>query len=80
MGMPFELNTMIVTKGREKRETENIFSLIKDGYRLYPVEIPVDVRKTIQGESIGMAEIKKVEWENGSTTITYRLMSLNSTN
>lgn len=31
MGMPMELNTMIVTKGREEREEENIFRLKKKG-------------------------------------------------
>ncbi|WP_110927320.1 DUF2584 domain-containing protein [Bacillus massiliglaciei] len=80
MGMPMELNTMIVTKGKEVREEENIFRLTKEGYRLYPIDIPVDVRKTIQSDSSGTAVICKVEWEAGQTMITYRLVSLNSTN
>jgi hypothetical protein len=80
MGMPLELNTMIVTKGREKRVEENVFLLEKEGYRLYPIEIPIDVRKTIDSDSSGTALIKKVELQNNSTTITYQLISLNSTN
>ncbi|MFB7638340.1 DUF2584 domain-containing protein [Peribacillus butanolivorans] len=80
MGMPMELNTMIVTKGKEIRERENIFSLTKAGYRLYPIDIPIDVRKTIQSDSSGTAVIQKVEWTNEETTITYQLLSLNSTN
>ena len=80
MGMPLELNTMIVTKGREKRVEENVFLLEKEGYRLYPIEIPIDVRKTIDSDSSGTALIKKVEWQRNSTTITYQLISLNSTN
>jgi hypothetical protein len=80
MGMPLELNTMIVTKGREQRIEENLFSLEKEGYRLYPIEIPIDVRKTIDSESSGTALIKKVEWQRNTTTITYQLVSLNSTN
>ncbi|WHY76538.1 DUF2584 domain-containing protein [Neobacillus sp. WH10] len=80
MGMPLELNTMIVTKGREKRIEENLFVLEKEGYRLYPIEIPIDVRKTKDSDSSGIAEIKKVEWENSVTTLTYQLISLNSTN
>ena len=80
MGMPLELNTMIVTKGREKRVEENVFTLEKEGYRLYPLEIPIDVRKTMDSESSGTALIKKVELQNNSTTITYQLISLNSTN
>ena len=80
MGMPLELNTMIVTKGREIRVEENVFTLEKEGYRLYPLEIPIDVRKTIDSDSSGTALIKKVELQNNSTTITYQLISLNSTN
>ncbi|MEH6906436.1 MULTISPECIES: DUF2584 domain-containing protein [Neobacillus] len=80
MGMPLELNTMIVTKGREKRVEENVFLLEKEGYRLYPIEIPIDVRKTMDSDSSGTALIKKVELQNNRTTITYQLVSLNSTN
>jgi len=80
MGMPLELNTLIVTKGREIRVEENVFTLEKEGYRLYPLEIPIDVRKTMDSESSGTALIKKVELQNNSTTITYQLISLNSTN
>lgn len=80
MGMPFELNTMIVTKGNEIRQEENIFHLTKQGYRLYPIDIPIEVKKTIESESSGTAVIKKVEWTNEQTVITYRLVSLNSTN
>ncbi|MFL6560579.1 MAG: DUF2584 domain-containing protein [Bacillus sp. (in: firmicutes)] len=80
MGMPLELNTMIVTKSREKRVDENVFLLEKEGYRLYPIEIPIDVRKTIDSDSSGTAVIKKVEWQNNNTTLTYQLISLNTTN
>ena len=80
VGMPMELNTLIVTKGNEKRVDDNLFILKKDGYRLYPIEIPIDIRKTLDGESKGTALIKKVEWEKSYTTITYELISLNSSN
>lgn len=80
MGMPLELNTMIVTKGREERVDKNLFLLEKEGYRLYPIEIPIEVKKTMDSDSNGLALIKKVEWEKGRTTITYQLISLNSTN
>lgn len=80
MGVPFELNTMIVTKGKEIREEENIFTLKKKGYRLYPIDIPLDVRQNKESESNGTAIIHKVEWENGNTLVTYRLISLKSTN
>jgi hypothetical protein len=78
--MPLELNTMIVTKGNEKRMGENDFVLEKKDYRLYPLEIPIEVKKTIDSETTAMALIKKLEWENNMTTITYQLISLHSTN
>lgn len=80
MGMPLELNTMIVTKGRETRIEENLFVLEKEGYRLYPIDIPIDVRKTIESDTSGTAVIKKVEWQENRTWLTYQLISLNSTN
>ena len=80
MGMPLELNTMIVTKGNEKRIGENDFVLEKKDYRLYPLEVPIEVKKTIESEPTAMALIKKLEWENNITTITYQLISLHSTN
>lgn len=80
MGMPLELNTMIVTKGREMRLDENNFSLVKEGYRLYPLDIPLEVKKTIEGDLNGTGIIRKVEMANNQTTITYQLIALKSTN
>jgi len=80
MGMPFELNTMIVTKGNEKRIGENTFQLVKNGYRLYPIDIPLEVRRTIESDIIGTGIIKKIDWSNNKTMLTYNLISLNSTN
>lgn len=80
MGMPLELNTLIVTKGSETRIKDNYFTLTKEGYRLYPIDIPLEVRKTLDTDINGHAMIKKVEWENSQTIITYQLISLHSTN
>ncbi|MCM3322955.1 DUF2584 domain-containing protein [Cytobacillus kochii] len=80
MGMPLELNTMIVTKGREERLNENLFTLTKEGYRLYPLNIPIEVKKTRDGEISGMGSIQKLEMENDCTKIFYQLISLKTTN
>ncbi|MDQ0231139.1 DUF2584 domain-containing protein [Metabacillus malikii] len=80
MGMPVEFNTMIVTKGNEKRIEENVFELTKEGFRIYPIEIPLEVRKTIHGELIGEAVVEKLELQRNQTTILYRLIALNTTN
>ena len=78
--MPLEMNTMIVTKGNENRKEENEFELVKEGYRLYPINIPIEVKKTMQSEVNGMAKIIKLTWENDHTILTYKLFALNSTN
>ncbi|MGQ4668858.1 DUF2584 domain-containing protein [Metabacillus halosaccharovorans] len=80
MGMPVEFNTMIVTKGRETRIDENTFELLKEGYRIYPIDIPLEVRKTKSGEMTGQAIVQKLELSNTNTILTYRLINLNSTN
>ncbi len=80
MGMPVEFNTMIVTKGNEKRLEENLFVLTKDGYRIYPIDIPIEVRKTKHGEISGEGIVEKLELHNNQTIVTYRLVALNSTN
>jgi hypothetical protein len=80
MGMPLELNTMVVTKGNEQRIDENTFTLTKKDYRLYPLEIPIEVKETRDSETAELAVIKKLEWENEKTTITYQLISLNTAN
>ncbi|RDI44356.1 DUF2584 domain-containing protein [Falsibacillus pallidus] len=80
MGMPLEFNTMIVTKGNEKRLEENMFSLVKDGYRIYPLDIPIEVKRTKDGESTGIAVIQKLEMQDDKTMIVYQLISLYTTN
>lgn len=81
MGMPLELNTMIVTKGKEKRlDKSNDFTLTKSGYRIYPLNIPISVQKSKHGELIGTGIVKKVTWEDDKTVLTYELTSLHSTN
>jgi hypothetical protein len=80
MGMPLEVCTMIVTKGKEKRVDGNTFILEKDGYRLYPIDIPLEVRRTKQSETSGKAIVKKIELTNEKTYVTYELIALNSTN
>lgn len=80
MGMPVEFNTMIVTKGNELRIDENTFELKKEGYRIYPIDIPLEVRKTKSGEVVGQAVIQKLELTNTQTIVTYQLINLNSTN
>lgn len=81
MGMPLELNTMIVTKNKEKRlESSNFYTLIKEGYRLYPLDLPLEIRKTKETKPVAIGKISEVTWKNGTTEITYELIDLNTVN
>ncbi len=78
MGMPLELNTMIVTKNKEtKTDQENVYRLLKEGYRLYPMDIPViEVRNDKAAQPFALAKINQLIWENGETQIIYELVEL----
>ncbi|QPC47302.1 DUF2584 family protein [Mangrovibacillus cuniculi] len=80
MGMPVEFQTMIVTKGKEVRQEGNLFELTKDGYRIYPLNIPIEVKRTKEGEVAGVGVVVRQTWEEDATTIQYELKALNSTN
>ncbi|BDG37196.1 DUF2584 domain-containing protein [Saccharococcus caldoxylosilyticus] len=80
MGMPLELQTLIVTKGKERRVKDNLFILEKEGYRLYPLDIPLEVRRTLQSEASSQAVVKKLELADNRTIVTYELVALHSTN
>ncbi|MCK6257241.1 DUF2584 domain-containing protein [Fictibacillus sp. KIGAM418] len=81
MGMPLELNTMIVTKNKEIRlESSNFYKLIKEGYRLYPIDIPLEIRKTKETKPVAIAKICELKWKDGDTEITYELIDLNTVN
>lgn len=47
---------------------------------MYPIDIPIHVYKTRDGDITGTAIIEKIEWQKDHTEVTYRLISLNSTN
>ncbi|MCA1056811.1 DUF2584 domain-containing protein [Rossellomorea aquimaris] len=80
MGMGLELNTLLVTKGKEIRVDDNLFQLEKEGYRLYPIHTPIEVKTTKKSPSRGYAKIEKIQWHEDKTTIFYQLISLNTTN
>ncbi|WLR50382.1 DUF2584 domain-containing protein [Bacillus tianshenii] len=80
MGMPLELITNIITNGEAKRIQDNTFELIKDGYRLYPLDVVLEVRKTEDGDVNAQAMIRKITWEDNKTILIYDLTSLHSPN
>lgn len=79
--MKFEMHTKIISNEKETRLyiEDNIFQLKLDGYHLFAVQELLPLYKSDQ-ERIGNAIIKKIEWENGKTTLQYQLISLQSVN
>ncbi|MGG2065768.1 DUF2584 family protein [Bacillus sp. S14(2024)] len=79
--MKLEMHTKIIVNETEKRlhMEDNIFQLMLDGYHLFIVDEILPVYKAGQ-ELIGSAVVKKVEWEEGKTTLLYQLISLHSVN
>ncbi|GER66487.1 hypothetical protein BpJC7_06700 [Weizmannia acidilactici] len=80
MGMLMGLDTVLITNGEEERIEQNLFVLKKPGYCLYPLDMPIEVRKKKESEPSGSAVIRKMEWERNTTIIRYELVSLNTPN
>ncbi|MCU9614282.1 DUF2584 domain-containing protein [Caldibacillus lycopersici] len=80
MSMPIQLNTLIITEGKEKRLEDNNFQIQFDGYHLYPLNTPLAVQRAINEEVIGEGSISKLVLTDEKTTIIYKLTSLKSTN
>ncbi|WAA10056.1 DUF2584 family protein [Fervidibacillus albus] len=80
MVMPFQFEIEIVTEGKEKRLDDNNFQLIKEGYHLYPLNIPLKVKRFFDQNPVGEGIIFKMEFSDGITTIQYQLTALNNIN
>ncbi len=61
--MPVEFNTMIVTKAMKTDRGKYLF-IGEEGYRVYPLDIPMDVRKTKPARNPAPARSKS---SNGRT-------------
>ncbi|MCM3477501.1 DUF2584 family protein [Caldifermentibacillus hisashii] len=80
MGMPVQLESVIVITGKETRLKENYFQIVKEGYHLFPLDTSLIVKRMEDDEIIGSGVINKLEWSEGKTTIIYRLTALKTIN
>lgn len=80
MSSSFKLHHTLYTEDLEKRLCENVFSLTKNGYHLYPINETIFIRKSENGRLIGQGHITTITWENYKTTLEYELTSLETTN
>ncbi|MGI8315291.1 DUF2584 family protein [Halobacillus mangrovi] len=82
MSTPFTMEWLIITEGREKRvnEGENLFEIAYEGYKLFPINEPLEIRKYLSSNGIGFCVIEELILKDHSTHCKYRLISLNSVN
>ncbi|ARI77318.1 DUF2584 family protein [Halobacillus mangrovi] len=82
MSTPFTMEWLIITEGREKRvnEGDNLFEIAYEGYKLFPINEPLEIRKHFSSKVIGSCVIEELILKNQATHCKYRLISLNSVN
>ncbi|MFC0187283.1 DUF2584 family protein [Fictibacillus aquaticus] len=80
MPMPLTLQGTIVTNGKEKRLAGNLFELELEGYHLFQLDAPVNVRKSEKSGEAGTAIVRELTFKNSKTTLVYDLESLHGVN
>ncbi|GAA5415316.1 uncharacterized protein YtmB [Paraliobacillus ryukyuensis] len=82
MSMPMSFEWRLVTEGNEKRvaNKDNFFSIVLDGYRLFPLEEEIEIRRHQDADQIGYGKVVEITWKANRTICTYQLISLYSVN
>ncbi len=82
MSQPLSLEWRIITEDKEERIDfkENTFKIEFSGYRLFPLDTPIDIMRHKDSDQIGTAIINSLTFENHKTICTYQLISLYSVN
>ncbi|MCP8616097.1 DUF2584 family protein [Salirhabdus salicampi] len=82
MSIPLTVEWRIITRGREQRvnQEDNTFEIVFDGYKLFPLDEPIDIMRHEDSDQIGTAKVKKLAMAEQKTVCTYQLVSLYSVN
>lgn len=80
MGMPLQLEVEVMTYGKEERLGENRFRLVKKGYYLFPLDVPILIKRTEEDVPVGEGVIERLELGEQETVLYYRLLKLKTTN
>ncbi|WP_017472149.1 DUF2584 family protein [Amphibacillus jilinensis] len=82
MTMPLTLEWTLVTEGQEERveDQNNLFKMSIDGYRLYPIQDQIEIRRHKDSDQIGFGRIIELTWRDNRTFCIYQLDSLYSVN
>jgi hypothetical protein len=80
MSFSLQTNWELITQNKEKRISENLFTLALEGYQIFPIDKKMDAKKETEKNTFGKVKIKKITWENEETIVVYELISLHSPN
>ncbi|QHS22524.1 DUF2584 family protein [Virgibacillus sp. MSP4-1] len=82
MSVPLTIEWKLVTNEEERRMNvkENIFEITFSGYKLFPIDVPIDIMRHEDSDQIGSAIVKKITFEKNQTVCQYQLVSLYSVN
>ncbi|MCP3030757.1 DUF2584 domain-containing protein [Halobacillus sp. A1] len=82
MSTPLSMEWTLITGGKEKRVNpdENLFEITFEGYKLFPMNETIEIKRNIRADQIGSGEIKELLLKDNTTICKYRLISLHSVN
>ncbi|WP_226034749.1 DUF2584 family protein [Aquibacillus saliphilus] len=82
MSMPLLIEWKLITHGNEKRlaEKENMFEITFEGYKLFPINDVIEIRRQHNSDQVGNGRIIEITWKDGSTICKYQLLSLYNVN
>ncbi|UOR12524.1 DUF2584 family protein [Halobacillus amylolyticus] len=82
MSTPLSMEWSLITQGNEQRvySNDNLFQVVFDGYKLFPMNEKLDVRRTRKSDQIGTGMIEEIVLKDNTTICKYRLISLYSVN
>ncbi|MCP3025917.1 DUF2584 family protein [Halobacillus sp. A5] len=82
MSTPLSMEWTLITEGKEKRvhSNDNLFEITFDGYKLFPMNEIIEIKRHIKSDQIGSGEIEELILKNNTTICKYRLISLHSVN
>lgn len=82
MSMPLAIEWKLITHGKEKRidGKENLFEISFDGFKLFPLNETIELRRNDVSDQIGIGKIVELTWRDEKTICKYQLISLYNVN
>ncbi|MRH42471.1 DUF2584 family protein [Aquibacillus halophilus] len=82
MSMPLLIEWKLITHGKEKRiaNKDNTFEITFDGYKLFPIDEVIEIRRQHNSDQIGNGKIVELTWREDKTICRFKLLSLHNVN